>query len=71
MIQPQTHYTPTLGFACSVVSIIVLVFLLLVSFVFWLAHLGSQGHAEDEALLHAEHEGAVPSLRPEPAGSAD
>jgi cytochrome bd-type quinol oxidase subunit 1 len=45
-------FTPTLGFACWVVSIIVLIFLLLVSFIFWLAHLGSQGHAEEEALLH-------------------
>ncbi len=45
-------FTPNLGFACWVVSIIVLIFLLLVSFIFWLAHLGSQGHAEDEALLH-------------------
>ncbi len=45
-------FTPNLGYACWVVSIIVLIFLLLVSFIFWLAHLGSQGHAEDEALLH-------------------
>ena len=44
-------FTPNLGYACWVVSIIVLVFLLLVSFIFWLAHLGTQGHAEDEALL--------------------
>jgi hypothetical protein len=45
-------FTPNLGYACWVVSIIVLIFLLLVSFIFWLAHLGSQGHAEEEALLH-------------------
>jgi hypothetical protein len=63
-------FTPTLGFACWVVSIIVLIFLLLVSFIFWLAHLGTQGHAEDDAL----HEpAAVPALQPEPAagGGAD
>lgn len=64
-------YTPTLGFACWVVSIIVLVFLLLVSFIFWLAHLGSQGHAEDEALMHSQPVGPVASLTAEPAGSAD
>ena len=33
------------------ISILVLVFLLLVSFIFWLAHLGTLGHAEEEALL--------------------
>lgn len=63
-------FTPTLGFACWVVSIIVLIFLLLVSFIFWLAHLGTQGHTEDEAL----HEPAVvPASVPEPAagGGAD
>ena len=45
-------FTPTLGFATWVISILVLVFLLLVSFIFWLAHLGTIGHAEEEALLH-------------------
>ena len=44
-------FTPTLGFATWVISIIVLIFLLLVSFIFWLAHLGTLGHAEEEALL--------------------
>ena len=44
-------FTPTLGFATWVISILVLVFLLLVSFIFWLAHLGTLGHAEEEALL--------------------
>ncbi len=57
-------FTPTLGFACWVVSIIVLIFLLLVSFIFWLAHLGTQGHEQEEALLHAA---APPALEPEPA----
>ncbi|MGE3536363.1 MAG: cytochrome ubiquinol oxidase subunit I [Candidatus Tectimicrobiota bacterium] len=57
-------FTPTLGFACWVVSIIVLVFLLLVSFIFWLAHLGAQGHEQEEALLHAPE---LPGLTPEPA----
>jgi cytochrome bd-type quinol oxidase subunit 1 len=57
-------FTPTLGFASLVVSIIVLVFLLLVSFIFWLAHLGTQGHAEEEALLEAAAEAR---LQPEPA----
>ena len=57
-------FTPTLGFACWVVSIVVLIFLLLVSFVFWLAHLGTQGHAEEEVLLEP---GAVPVLESEPA----
>jgi len=59
-------FTPTLGYACWVISIIVLIFLLLVSFIFWLAHLGTQGHAEDEALL--EH-GPAPAL--EPAAGVD
>ncbi|MEE8303321.1 MAG: hypothetical protein V3S24_12900, partial [Candidatus Tectomicrobia bacterium] len=58
-------FTPTLGFASWVVSIIVLIFLLLVSFIFWLAHLGTLGHAEDQALL--EEATAVPALEPEPA----
>lgn len=57
-------FTPTLGFACWVVSIIVLIFLLLVSFIFWLAHLGTQGHEQEEALLH---DAAPPALAPEPA----
>jgi hypothetical protein len=64
-------FTPTLGFATWVVSIIVLIFLLLVSFIFWLAHLGTLGHAEEAALLH---ETAVPAFEPEPAaggGGAD
>jgi cytochrome bd-type quinol oxidase subunit 1 len=64
-------FTPTLGFATWVISIIVLVFLLLVSFIFWLAHLGTLGHAEDEALLHQT---AVRVFEPEPAaggGNAD
>jgi cytochrome bd-type quinol oxidase subunit 1 len=61
-------FTPNLGFACLVVSAIVLLFLLLVSFIFWLAHLGTQGHAAEEALL-----ARVPTLEPEPApgGGAD
>jgi hypothetical protein len=44
---------------------------LLVSFIFWLAHLGTLGHAEDEALLHQT---AVRVFEPEPAaggGNAD
>jgi cytochrome bd-type quinol oxidase subunit 1 len=57
-------FTPTLGFATWVISIIVLIFLLLVSFIFWLAHLGTQGHAEEEALLHQT---AVQVFEPEPA----
>ena len=57
-------YTPPLGFACWVVSGIVLVFMLLVSFIFWLAHLGTQGHEQDEAVLHAT---TLPTLAPEPA----
>jgi hypothetical protein len=57
-------FTPPLGFACWVISAIVLVFLLLVSFIFWLAHLGTQGHEQEEALLHAA---ALPALEPEPA----
>jgi hypothetical protein len=63
-------FTPTLGFACWVVSAIVLAFLLLVSFIFWLAHLGTLGHAEEEAVLHAP---PTPALIPEPAagGGAD
>ena len=59
-------FTPTLGYACGVISIIVLVFLLLVSFIFWLAHLGSVGHAQEEAVLHG---GASPALQP--GGGAD
>jgi len=57
-------FTPALGFACWVISGIVLVFLLLVSFIFWLAHLGTQGHEQEEAMLHAA---ALPALEPEPA----
>lgn len=61
-------FTPTLGFACWVISIVVLIFLLLVSFIFWLAHLGTQGHAEEEALLAPA---AMPALEPEPAADGD
>jgi cytochrome bd-type quinol oxidase subunit 1 len=61
-------FTPTLGFACWVISIIVLIFLLLVSFIFWLAHLGTQGHAEEAALLQ---EAALPTMTPEPAIGSD
>jgi hypothetical protein len=57
-------FTPTLGFACWVVSAITLIFMLLVSFIFWLAHLGTQGHAQEEAILHAT---TLPALEPEPA----
>lgn len=57
-------FTPTLGFACWVVSVITLVFMLLVSFIFWLAHLGTQGHAQEEAMLYAT---TLPALEPEPA----
>jgi hypothetical protein len=61
-------FTPTLGFACWVVSVIVLIFLLLVSFIFWLAHLGSHGHEEEDALL----EGAgMPGLEPAAGSGAD
>jgi cytochrome bd-type quinol oxidase subunit 1 len=64
-------FTPTLGYATWIVSIIVLIFLLLVSFIFWLAHLGTQGHTEEEALLQTA---GVPVFEPEPApggGGAD
>jgi hypothetical protein len=57
-------FTPTLGFATWVVSVVVLIFLLLVSFIFWLAHLGTQGHAEEEAILQAA---GTPAFEPEPA----
>jgi len=46
-------FTPTLGFACWIISGIVLLFLLLVSFIFWLAHLGTQAHEQEAALLPA------------------
>jgi hypothetical protein len=59
-------FTPPLGFACWVISAIVLVFLLLVSFIFWLAHLGTEGLVEEEALLRAATQ---PALEPEPAPS--
>jgi cytochrome bd ubiquinol oxidase subunit I len=57
-------FTPPLGFACWVISVITLVFMLLVSFIFWLAHLGTEGHVQEEALLHAA---PLPALEPEPA----
>jgi cytochrome bd ubiquinol oxidase subunit I len=57
-------FTPPLGFACWVISVITLVFMLLVSFIFWLAHLGTQGHEQEEAMLHAA---TLPALEPEPA----
>ena len=62
-------FTPTLGFATWVVSIVVLIFLLLVSFIFWLAHLGTLGHAEEEALL--QHPAGVPAFEPIPADGGD
>jgi len=60
-------FTPPLGFACWVISGIVLVFLLLVSFIFWLAHLGTLGHAQEEEVLHGT---ALPPLEAA-AGNAD
>jgi cytochrome bd ubiquinol oxidase subunit I len=57
-------FTPPLGFACWVISLIVVLFMLLVSFIFWLAHLGTQGHEQEEAMLHAV---TLPALEPEPA----
>jgi cytochrome d ubiquinol oxidase subunit I len=57
-------FTPPLGFACWVISVIVVLFMLLVSFIFWLAHLGTQGHEQEEAMLHAA---TLPALEPEPA----
>jgi cytochrome d ubiquinol oxidase subunit I len=57
-------FTPTLGFACWVISVIVVLFMLLVSFIFWLAHLGTQGHEQEEAMRHAA---SLPALEPEPA----
>ncbi len=47
---------------------IVLIFLLLVSFIFWLAHLGTQGHAEEEALLQTA---GVAVYEAEPAAGGD
>jgi cytochrome bd-type quinol oxidase subunit 1 len=35
-------FTPTLGFATKIVSVTVLIFFLLISFVFWLAGLGGK-----------------------------
>jgi hypothetical protein len=61
-------FTPNLGFACLVVSVIVLIFLLLVSFIFWLAHLGTQGHLEEEALLTGA---GMHALAQEPARGGD
>ena len=57
-------FTPALGFACWVISVIVVLFMLLVSFIFWLAHLGTQGHEQEEEMLHAA---TLPALEPEPA----
>jgi cytochrome bd ubiquinol oxidase subunit I len=57
-------FTPPLGFACWVISVIVVLFMLLVSFIFWLAHLGTQGHEQEEAMLRAT---TLPALEPEPA----
>ena len=57
-------FTPTLGFATWVISILVLVFLLLVSFIFWLAHLGTLGHAEEEALLQTARVSVYEQSRP-------
>src|SRR5437764_11787147 len=57
-------FTPPLGFACWVISVITLVFMLLVSFILWLAHLGAQGHEQEEEMLHAV---PLPALAPLPA----
>jgi cytochrome bd-type quinol oxidase subunit 1 len=57
-------FTPPLGFACWVISVIVVLFMLLVSFIFWLAHLGTQGHEQEAAMLHAV---TLPALESEPA----
>ena len=57
-------FTPPLGFACWVISVIVVLFMLLVSFIFWLAHLGTQGHEQEEAMLRTA---TLPALEPEPA----
>jgi len=50
-------FTPTLGFATKIVSVTVLIFFLLISFVFWLAGLGEK--KDWEAKPKAAEEGAA------------
>jgi cytochrome bd-type quinol oxidase subunit 1 len=55
-------FTPTLGFATKIVSVTVLLFLLLISFVFWLASLGGKKDWEErpaKALPDAKDLGAA------------
>ncbi|HXU28989.1 MAG TPA: cytochrome ubiquinol oxidase subunit I [Thermoanaerobaculia bacterium] len=53
-------FTPTLGFATKIVSVTVLIFFLLISFVFWLASLGGKKDWEPKAkAVEAAEEGAA------------
>jgi cytochrome bd ubiquinol oxidase subunit I len=63
-------YTPTMGFATSIVSATVVIFLGLLAFIFWLGSL-DEAHVEGEELSKDVAEAFRPPLRPQPVtGSA-
>jgi hypothetical protein len=62
-------FSPTLGFAARVISVCVLLFLALVSFIFWLGRLSEQKVAGGEMAPSPER-APVPSAAPVPTGAA-
>jgi len=64
-------FTPTLGFATKVVSVTVLLFFLLISFVFWLASLGGKKDWEPKPQKGAKNQDSPETLpEPEDLGAA-
>ena len=58
-------YTPTMGFATSIVSVTVVIFLGLLAFIFWLGSL-EEAHVEGEELGRDVAAAFRPPLRPQP-----
>jgi cytochrome bd-type quinol oxidase subunit 1 len=66
-------YTPTMGFATSIVSVTVVIFLGLLAFIFWLGSL-EEAHGEEDELGKDVAAAFRPPLRPQPvtgSGGAD
>jgi cytochrome d ubiquinol oxidase subunit I len=58
-------YTPTMGFATSIVSVTVVIFLGLLAFIFWLGSL-EEAHGQEEELGKDVASAFRPPLRPQP-----
>ena len=56
-------FSPTLGFAATVISVCVLLFLALIGFIFWLGNLGEKRAAVSESTLTDIHPISTPAIR--------